>query len=201
MDETSFRNKRGIESEQQSKREFGKSELPLPSPNTILEVLTFPNKKLKQEAVLVENITDSTIHISNIMIDTLKAMGGIGLASTQVGWGERVILTNVSGNDPLIIINPSFEPFGKIKVDSKEGCLSLPGGMAVVSRHYEGTVKGIGLDEKEIEFYINDLEAAVIQHEIDHLNGVLFIDHLSKLKRDIVIKKVKKIKKRMEATR
>ena len=131
----------------------------------------------------------------------MYAAPGIGLAAVQVGILKRVIVIDISKNEekktPLFLINPEIISKSKKTSVYEEGCLSLPGHFAEIERPAECQIKFVDYNGKEKELLANGLLATCIQHEVDHLNGVLFIDYLSKLKKDMIIKKLIKHKKEL----
>jgi len=159
----------------------------------ILEILKAPNESLKVNAKRVENIEKVQTLIDD-MLETMYATDdGIGLAATQVGRKEAIIIIDISPerNSPLIMVNPEVVS-GDNKEIGQEGCLSVPGYFADVERYTSVKVKGLDRFGKEQVIESDDFLAIVLQHEIDHLKGTLFIDYLSPLKQKMALKKVKK---------
>ncbi len=159
----------------------------------ILEILKAPNDKLKVKAESVTNI-EQVQGLIDDMLDTLYSTDdGIGLAATQVGSSEAIIIVDISEtrDSPLILINPEVVSGDNIQ-KGQEGCLSVPGYYADVERFTSVTVKGLDRLGKEVTIENDDFLAIVLQHEIDHLKGKLFIDYLSPLKQKMALKKVKK---------
>ncbi|EIV8652076.1 peptide deformylase [Vibrio parahaemolyticus] len=159
----------------------------------VLEILSIPDPRLKVKA---EKVTDvSTIQtLIDDMLETLYATGnGIGLASTQVGRKEAVVVIDISDerNDPLILVNPEVVS-GENKALGQEGCLSVPEYYADVERYTSVIVSALDRDGNPITIESDEFLAIVMQHEIDHLSGNLFIDYLSPLKQKMAMKKVKK---------
>ncbi|EGR0315121.1 peptide deformylase [Vibrio parahaemolyticus] len=159
----------------------------------VLEILSIPDPRLKVKA---EKVTDvSTIQtLIDDMLETLYATGnGIGLASTQVGRNEAVVVIDISDerNDPLILVNPEVVS-GENKALGQEGCLSVPEYYADVERYTSVVVSALDRDGNPITIESDEFLAIVMQHEIDHLSGNLFIDYLSPLKQKMAMKKVKK---------
>ncbi|EGR0759719.1 peptide deformylase [Vibrio parahaemolyticus] len=159
----------------------------------VLEILSIPDPRLKVKA---EKVTDvSTIQtLIDDMLETLYATGnGIGLASTQVGRKEAVVVIDISDerNDPLILVNPEVVS-GENKALGQEGCLSIPEYYADVERYTSVVVSALDRDGNPITIESDEFLAIVMQHEIDHLSGNLFIDYLSPLKQKMAMKKVKK---------
>ncbi|MUJ26311.1 peptide deformylase [Aliivibrio fischeri] len=159
----------------------------------VLKILTAPDPKLKMQAQKVQDI-ESIQTLIDDMLDTLYATeNGIGLASIQVGRKEAVVIIDLSDNrdEPLILINPVVVS-GINKALGQEGCLSVPEYYADIERFTSVVVSGLDREGKPITVESDDFLAIVMQHEIDHLSGNLFIDYLSPLKRNMAIKKVKK---------
>ncbi|HHF2852178.1 TPA: peptide deformylase [Vibrio diabolicus] len=159
----------------------------------VLEILSIPDPRLKVKA---EKVTDvSTVQtLIDDMLETLYATGnGIGLASTQVGRKEAVVVIDISDerNDPLILVNPEVVS-GENKALGQEGCLSVPEYYADVERYTSVVVSALDRDGKPMTIESDEFLAIVMQHEIDHLSGNLFIDYLSPLKQKMAMKKVKK---------
>ncbi|WP_337220159.1 peptide deformylase [Vibrio parahaemolyticus] len=159
----------------------------------VLEILSIPDPRLKVKA---EKVTDvSTIQtLIDDMLETLYATdNGIGLASTQVGRKEAVVVIDISDerNDPLILVNPEVVS-GENKALGQEGCLSVPEYYADVERYTSVVVSALDRDGNPITIESDEFLAIVMQHEIDHLSGNLFIDYLSPLKQKMAMKKVKK---------
>ena len=164
----------------------------------ILDILKYPDPFLKTKAKPVSNMDDKIKKLISDMVDTMYFAKGIGLAATQVGVDKRVAVLDVPekedyqrGKNLIAIINPEITAHeGEIKYE--EGCLSVPGFTADVKRFVNVIVKALDKDGKVIEIKAQGLFAIALQHEIDHLDGLLFIDRLSKLKRDIIKRKIKK---------
>ncbi|MBE3681329.1 peptide deformylase [Vibrio parahaemolyticus] len=159
----------------------------------VLEILSIPDPRLKVKA---EKVTDvSTVQtLIDDMLETLYATGyGIGLASTQVGRKEAVVVIDISDerNDPLILVNQEVVS-GENKALGQEGCLSVPEYYADVERYTSVVVSALDRDGNPITIESDEFLAIVMQHEIDHLSGNLFIDYLSPLKQKMAMKKVKK---------
>ncbi|ELA7015326.1 peptide deformylase [Vibrio parahaemolyticus] len=159
----------------------------------VLEILSIPDPRLKVKA---EKVTDvSTVQtLIDDMLETLYATGnGIGLASTQVGRKEAVVVIDISDerNYPLILVNPEVVS-GENKALGQEGCLSVPEYYADVERYTSVVVSALDRDGNPITIESDEFLAIVMQHEIDHLSGNLFIDYLSPLKQKMAMKKVKK---------
>ncbi|HEY2776114.1 MAG TPA: peptide deformylase [Candidatus Binatia bacterium] len=162
---------------------------------SVLEIKKYPSRVLKQKAHPLREISSRTARMLHDMVDTMYIANGIGLAAPQVGVLERVIVVDIDsqnrGKNLLKIINPVIvESHGSIVWE--EGCLSIVNYVAEVKRAREILVRGWTLDEKEVEVEASELEAVCLQHEIDHLEGTLFIDHVSRLKRELYRKRLRK---------
>ena len=159
----------------------------------ILDILKYPNKKLRTVAKEVEAVNGDIKQLVKDMFETMYAAPGIGLAATQVNFHQRIIVIDISDDcdQPLCLINPEIiEKSGEIEYE--EGCLSVPNYYENVKRANE--IKVRALNEKGVSFEIeaNEMLAVCIQHEMDHLMGILFVDHLSKLKQKRLKKKAEK---------
>ena len=164
-----------------------------------MEILLVPNELLRQKANRLINITGEDIKIANQMMDTMIKAPGVGLAANQVGILKQIITINFEDkeNDKranYILFNPSIIEYSEEKVIMEEGCLSLPEQYADIERPKKIFLEYIDENEKNIKKEIDGYEARILQHEIDHLSGILFVDYLSSLKRNIIIKKVQKLK-------
>ncbi len=168
---------------------------------SLKNIIIEPDPILRKESEHVENIDDNIRKLLDNMLETMYAAPGIGLAAVQVGILKRVIVIDISKNEekknPLFLINPEIISKSKKTSVYEEGCLSLPGHFAEIERPAECQIKFVDYNGKEKELLANGLLATCIQHEVDHLNGVLFIDYLSKLKKDMIIKKLIKHKKEL----
>lgn len=161
---------------------------------TILTVLRFPDPRLRTKAQTVTNITDATSIIIDDMLATMYEEKGVGLAATQVDIHQRIVVmdTSADNDQPLVLINPEIIATSDETSINEEGCLSVPGTYAKVDRHDVCTVKALDRHGKEFSLNATELQSICIQHEIDHLNGVLFVDYLSPLKRQRIQKKLEK---------
>ena len=161
---------------------------------TILTVLRFPDPRLKTKASLVTEITKATSIIIDDMLITMYDEKGVGLAATQVDIHQRIVVIDVSENNdqPLVLINPEIIAKSDETLINEEGCLSVPGVYAKVDRHTTCTVKALDRDGKEFILDGEELLSICIQHELDHLNGILFVDYLSPLKRQRIKTKLEK---------
>ena len=160
---------------------------------TQLTILQFPDPRLRNVARPVEKVDDSVRRLADDMLETMYAARGIGLAATQVNCSLRMLVLDVSeGRDqPLIIINPEIVAREGSQV-CEEGCLSVPGEYAEVERAEKVRVRSLDRDGNAVEFDADELLAVCIQHEIDHLDGRVFVDYLSPLKRRMIEKRLKK---------
>ena len=169
----------------------------------IRKILTFPDPFLRESAQDVSNITGDTVQWIDDMVQTMYAAPGVGLAAPQVGLEERIIVVDVGeaeedgaerGKQLIRIVNPVLvETEGEIVWE--EGCLSVIDFKAEVTRANRVLVKGYDPDQKEIAIEATDLLGVALQHEIDHLDGKLFIDRISRLKRDLYRRKLKKLER------
>ena len=162
---------------------------------TILKVLHFPDERLRLKAAPIKEISSEIADIADNMLETMYAQGGIGLAATQVNIQKRIIVIDISENknEPLILINPEILKL-EGKEESQEGCLSVPDYFDVIQRAKNIEFRYTTLTNEAITKTIDGLLAICVQHEIDHLNGKLFIDYLSPLKRNRLKKRIHKQK-------
>jgi peptide deformylase len=162
----------------------------------LLEILKYPDKFLKHTATPVAEINDDILQLIDDMAETMYEEPGMGLAATQVCRDERLFVYNTSEDmekrEYDVLINPEIISNEGIKVIEKEGCLSVPDFKANVKRFASVTVSGLNRKGESVRLEAQDIMAAVFQHEIDHLNGILFIEHISALKRDMYKRRVKK---------
>nr|WP_298250030.1 peptide deformylase [uncultured Halomonas sp.] len=165
-----------------------------------LPILEFPDERLRTKAVPVETVDDEVRRLVDDMLETMYDARGIGLAATQVDVHRRVIVMDVSDerNAPLVLINPEFTPVGDEREPLQEGCLSIPEYYADVPRALRVHLKALDRDGQPYELEADGLLAHCIQHEHDHLEGILFVDYLSSLKRDRVLKKMQKRHKMLQ---
>lgn len=163
---------------------------------SILSILEFPDKRLRTVAAEVGAVDDGIRTLVDNMIETMYAAKGVGLAATQVNVHKRVIVMDVSENkdDPICLINPQIIERDGVE-ESEEGCLSVPGFFEKVSRAEHIKVKALNRDGESFEMEARDLLAVCIQHEMDHLEGKLFVDYLSAFKRNRIKAKLEKIHK------
>ncbi len=166
----------------------------------IREILTIPDARLSTISEPVETIDDELLALLDDMLETMYDAPGIGLAAIQIGVPKRLVVIDTAKDDapprPHFLINPQITWTSEEMSTYEEGCLSIPDYFAEIERPSACRVTYLDRDGNEQEIEADGVLATCVQHEIDHLNGVLFIDHLSKLKRDRVIKKFAKAEKR-----
>ena len=166
-----------------------------------MQIIVAPDSRLNQISKKVEIIDDSIKATLDQMLECMYQNNGIGLAAPQVGILKRLVVIDCSDNKdmkkPLKLIYPEITELSKNISEFEEGCLSLPSQYAKVLRPSEITLKYRNIEGLICEGEFSGLEATCIQHEIDHLDGKLFVDHISKLKKNIIIKKLKKFKKKI----
>ena len=168
----------------------------------IKKILTEPDPFLRQKSIKVEVVDDEIRSLMNDMLETMYAAPGIGLAAIQIGVPKRIIVIDLSRNDekknPLYFVNPEVINNSNTNDSYEEGCLSVPGQFAGIERPNKCKVKFLDYNGNEKILETEGLLSTCIQHEIDHLEGILFIDYLSKLKKNMIIKKLSKQKKSLE---
>ena len=166
---------------------------------TIKPIITVPNEVLKKISDPVEKVGDSEKKLINDLFETMYNSNGIGLAAVQVGILKRIIVVDVSSKEdkqkPLCFINPTIINLSNETSVYEEGCLSIPDTFIEIQRPRICKVEYLDLDGNKKIREFDGLLSTCVQHEINHLDGKLIIDHLSKLKKDIIIKKISKIKK------
>ena len=163
---------------------------------SVLQVLTLPDDRLRTVAKPVKEVTPEIQKFVDDMIETMYDEEGIGLAATQVDFHQRIVVIDISDtrDEPMVLINPEItDKRGEDGIE--EGCLSVPGARALVPRAAEVTVKALDREGNEFTFDADDLLATCVQHELDHLEGKLFVDYLSPLKRKRIQDKLAKIKR------
>lgn len=160
----------------------------------VLEILEFPDPRLRTRAKPVEQVTDATRSLIDDMFETMYDAPGIGLAATQVNVHERVLVIDISEdrNQPLVFINPEVTVLDPELGEYDEGCLSVPGFYETVNRPSRVRVSALDRDGEAYTRELEGLLAICLQHEIDHLEGKLFVDYLSPLKRQRIRKKLEK---------
>ena len=169
---------------------------------TIRKILTEPDSFLRQKSINVETVDDDIRTLMDDMLETMYSAPGIGLAAIQVGVPKRVIVIDLSKDgekkNPQYFVNPKIITNSDTEASYEEGCLSVPGQFAEISRPDKCKVKFLNYNGEESTLEAEGLLATCIQHEMDHVEGILFIDYLSKLKKDMRVKKVSKQKKSLE---
>jgi peptide deformylase len=163
---------------------------------SVLTILEFPDERLRKKAVPVPVVDGNTKKLVDDMLETMYEAKGVGLAATQVNVHQRIVVIDVSEekDKPLCLINP--EIINKVgEEESEEGCLSVPGFFEKVKRAERIKVKAMNKEGEPFEMEADDLLAVCIQHELDHLEGKLFVDYISSLKRQRIKKKLEKIHK------
>ena len=166
----------------------------------ILELYTYPHKILAKKAEKVEKVDDEVRKFLDDMLETMYHDKGVGLAAPQVGVSKRIIVIDdkvtedgVAGPHPLYMVNPEIVEKSEEMILFNEGCLSVPGQSAEVERHLWVRVKYLDYNGNEQELLAEDYLAVIVQHETDHLDGVLYIDRISRLKRNMIIKRLSKV--------
>ena len=169
---------------------------------TIKKILIEPDSLLRKKSDPLETVDDYARKLMDDMLETMYEAPGIGLAAVQIGIPKRIIVIDISKDEnkkkPLFLVNPEIVFKSKNTSVYEEGCLSLPGQFAEIERPAECHLKFIDYEGKQKELKAEGLLATCVQHEIDHLDGILFIDYLSKLKKTMIIKKLEKRKKTLE---
>jgi len=168
----------------------------------IKKIITEPNKILRQKSLPVNKIEKEEQRLMDDMLETMYDAPGIGLAAIQVGVPKRIIVLDISKDpekkEPMYFVNPEVVSASKNDATYEEGCLSVPGQFAEVDRPDSCIIKYLDYNGNYKELKAEGLLATCIQHEIDHLEGILFIDYLSKLKKSMIVKKLSKQKKELE---
>jgi peptide deformylase len=171
----------------------------------VRDILIIPDRRLRQKSEPVKAVDKSLRALVEDMFATMYAAPGIGLAAIQIGVPQRIVTLDLAKKDepqePQVFINPEVTWVSDEKATYEEGCLSIPEYYEEVERPTAVRVKYLDLDGKPQEIEATGLLATCLQHEIDHTNGVLFIDYISKLKRDMVVKKFKKASKKPVAAK
>ena len=166
------------------------------------QILIIPDPLLRKVSEPVNSVNTEIKNLMDDMLETMYAAPGIGLAAVQIGVLKRIIVIDLSKDsekkNPLFIVNPEITFKSKELISYEEGCLSIPNQFAEVKRPSTCKVNFLDYNGKKKEINADGLLATCIQHEVDHLDGILFIDHLSKLKKDLIIKKTKKQKKEID---
>ena len=166
------------------------------------QILTEPNKILRQKSLFVDEVNDEIRKLMDDMLETMYAAPGIGLAAIQVGVAKRVIVLDIAQKEgqksPMYFVNPEVIKKSDNNTTYEEGCLSVPGQFAEIDRPDQCLVKYLDYNGEKKEINAKGMLATCIQHEMDHLEGILFIDYLSKLKKTMIIKKLSKQQKTLE---
>ena len=163
----------------------------------LLKILEFPDPRLRTVAKPIVKIDDILLKLIDDMLETMYAAPGIGLAATQINVHKRVLVMDVTEekNSPMSFINPEIEIIDAELGEFSEGCLSVPGFFEIVNRPKSVRVKSLDSNSKEKIQELEGLSAICLQHEVDHLNGKLFVDYISPLKRGLIRKKLQKAQK------
>tara|TARA_B100001063_G_scaffold242627_1_gene271632 strand:- start:1441 stop:1959 length:519 start_codon:yes stop_codon:yes gene_type:complete len=165
---------------------------------TVRTIITEPNKLLRQISKSVEKVGEEERKLMDDMLDTMYAANGIGLAAIQIGIPKRIIVMDLSKEkekkNPKYFVNPIIKNKDQLKNTYEEGCLSVPNQFAEIDRPSKCEVEYLDYNGEKKILKAEGLLATCIQHEMDHLEGILFIDYLSKLKKSMIIKKLSKIK-------
>jgi peptide deformylase len=159
----------------------------------LLEILRFPDPRLRKKATSISNVSDDIRRLADDMLETMYAAPGVGLAANQVNVQKRIVVIDISEDksSPLILINPEILN-EEGEREHEEGCLSVPEAYEMVTRADKVRVKALNRDGETFELDADELLATCIQHEIDHLDGKLFVDYLSNLKRQRIKKRLEK---------
>ena len=165
----------------------------------ILPIITAPDLRLKKKAAAIDSVDDGVRLLMDNMLETMYHAPGVGLAAPQIGFLQRVIVADVAraGEDPapMMMANPEIIASSSENSIFEEGCLSLPEHFAEVKRPEQVTIRYLDYENEIREQEMDGFLATCIQHEIDHLDGVLFVDHISSLQRGIIMRKLSKLKK------
>ena len=165
---------------------------------TVRTILTEPNKILRQISQPVESVGKKEQLLMDDMLETMYAANGIGLAAIQVGIPKRIIVMDISKDEnkkePMYFVNPVIKNKNPVKSTYEEGCLSVPNQFAEIDRPSKCDIEFLDYNGVKQTISADGLFATCIQHEMDHLGGILFIDHLSKLKKSMILKKLSKLK-------
>ena len=165
---------------------------------SVRTILIEPNKLLRQVSKSVDKVGDEERRLMDDMLDTMYDAPGIGLAAIQIGVPKRIIVMDISRDEdkknPMYFVNPVIKKKNEVKAKYEEGCLSVPDQFAEIERPNACEIEYLDYDGKKQLLKADGLLATCIQHEMDHLEGILFIDYLSKLKKSMIIKKLSKIK-------
>src|SRR5512145_1024168 len=170
----------------------------------VRNILSYPDPELKKKSAPVTVINEKTLELVRDMAETMYAAPGIGLAAPQIGVHQRIIVIDIAGKDEapelIVAINPVII-HAEGETYEEEGCLSVPKYAANVRRHARVVVKALNLEGEEVTWKADELLAIAFQHKIDHLDGILFIDHISPLKREIFRRKYRRTMEELEGGR
>ena len=165
----------------------------------LMPILTAPDERLKIVATRVDTVDDGIRRLMDDMLETMYAAPGVGLAAPQVGVSKRVVVADVArsgdASQPLLMANPEIVKASQECVVFEEGCLSLPDHFAEVKRPEHVSIRYFDRENEMRELDLEGFLATCVQHEIDHLDGILFVDHISGLKRGMIMRKLTKLKK------
>ena len=165
----------------------------------MLKLVYAPDPILKKESLEIPQVDEHHRKLIKEMYEVMYKANGVGLAAPQVGENLRIFIIDAGAREeekkPITMINPKLLSLGNEIVPYEEGCLSFPDHFAEIDRPDELTIEYIDENNNKKKLTTNGFASRIIQHELDHLNGILFVDHLSRLKRDIIIRKMKKFKK------
>jgi peptide deformylase len=178
-----------------------KHDIPLITPMTKLVILEYPDPRLRKTATAIQTVDDAVRQLADNMLETMYAANGVGLAATQVDVHRRLLVLDVSveRDQPLVLINPEILSAEGL-APAEEGCLSLPGIYDKLSRPTRIRVRALGRDGKPFELDAEGLLAVCIQHEMDHLEGKLFVDYLSELKRQLIRRRLEMVRTQRSTT-
>ena len=171
---------------------------------SVLQIYEYPHPVLKEKAQKVAKVDEAIQNLLSDMLETMYAAGGVGIAAPQVGISKRIVVIDVEQDEdkqngnPIFMVNPEIIWRSEETGCREEGCLSVPGQRAEVERNTSVKVKYLDFDGKEQSFSAEGLLAIAVQHELDHLDGILYIDHISRLKRNMLLKKLKKMREEKE---
>ncbi len=168
----------------------------------IKKIITIPDPILRKKSIPVKTVDNEIKKLMDDMLETMYNAPGIGLAAVQIGVLKKIVVMDISKDpdrkSPMYFVNPEIIWKSNERATYEEGCLSIPNQFANIERSEKCKVKYLDYNGKTNEMDAEGLVATCIQHEIDHLNGILFIDYLSKLKKDMIVKKIVKNKKELE---
>ena len=166
---------------------------------TVLKLYEYPHPVLKQKTENVEKVDKEVQKLLDDMLETMYATNGCGLAAPQIGVSKKIVVIDIAHEgeepNPIYMVNPEIIWRSDEKVCGEEGCLSVPGQRAEVERFASVRIRYLDYIGNEQEMMAEDFLAIAVQHELDHLDGILYIDHLSRLKRQMLLKKLEKFRK------